>query len=133
MVWFVCSPMNHFIFRPFLRYANFKVPSETCLWALHSQSTPQRTLRAGFHCGSAAPLLVFRGLKRHHYHSDRGSPRAFATILDQKLRAAVAARPVPRTLHCFVRQNFKIQLLILCAGQNTRICLISRVHARAGR
>ena len=30
-------------------------------------------LRAGFHCGSAAPLLVFRGLKRHHYHSDRGS------------------------------------------------------------
>ena len=88
-------------------------------------------LRARFHCGSAAPLLVFRGLKRHQLEQRvRGSPRAFATILDQKLRAAVAARPVSRTLHCFVRQNFKIQILIRCAGQNTRICLISCTRAR---
>ena len=36
-------------------------------------STFGDSFRAGFHCGSAAPLLVFRGLKRHHYHSDRGS------------------------------------------------------------
>ena len=31
------------------------------------------SLRAGFHCGYSPPLLVIRGLKRHHYHSDRGS------------------------------------------------------------
>ena len=42
-------------------------------------------LRAGFHCGSAAPLLIFRGLKRHHYHSDRGSSWSSESAAHRKL------------------------------------------------
>ena len=97
-------------------------------------------LRAGFHCGSAALLLVFRGLKRHHYHSDRGSSWSseFAAHRELLLRF-LTKNCEPRSrldlfpVLCIVlyARIFIIQILIRCAGQNTRICLISRARARA--
>ena len=102
-------------------------------------------LRAGFHCGFAAPLLVIRGLKRHHYHSDRGSSWSSEAAAHRELSLRFLIKNCePRSrldlfpVLCIVlyARIFKIQILIRCAGQNTSIFFNFarvRAHARAGR